>query len=70
LCDFVFLVGGEEFADRGFISPFWAMWAANVFFGVLGFYLLWLQKQELRIIHFAHFKEVLKKCLIFSKKKL
>jgi len=25
-----FLIGGEDIAERGYLSPFWAMWAANV----------------------------------------
>jgi len=26
------LIGGESLGDRGIVSPFWAMWAPNVFF--------------------------------------
>ena len=33
---YVFLIGGEDLADRSIISPFWAMWAPNVIFAVLG----------------------------------
>lgn len=36
---YLFLVGGEQLADRGVISPFTAMWAPNAFFGILGGYL-------------------------------
>ena len=32
----MFLIGGEELADRSFISPTVAMWAPNVVFGALG----------------------------------
>jgi lipopolysaccharide export system permease protein len=35
-----FLIGGEDLADRGLISPFWAMWAANILVGGIGLYLL------------------------------
>ena len=35
----MFLIGGEELADRGFISPAISMWAPNVLFGLLGAYL-------------------------------
>ena len=35
----MFLIGGEELADRGFISPAVSMWAPNVLFGLLGAYL-------------------------------
>jgi lipopolysaccharide export LptBFGC system permease protein LptF len=33
---YVFLIGGEELADRNIITPFWAMWAPNVLFTILG----------------------------------
>jgi len=32
----MFLIGGEELADRGLLPPSLAMWAPNLFFGVLG----------------------------------
>jgi len=35
-----FLIGGEDISDRGLLSPFWAMWAANILCGVGGLYLL------------------------------
>lgn len=35
----MFLIGGEELADRGFIAPAMAMWAPNVVFGSLGLHL-------------------------------
>ncbi len=33
---YVFLIGGEEFADRNIISPFWAMWTTNALFAAVG----------------------------------
>jgi lipopolysaccharide export system permease protein len=36
---YLFLVGGEQLGDRGMMSPFWAMWAPNVLFGLAGFFL-------------------------------
>ncbi len=33
---YVGLIGGESLGDEGTITPFWAMWAANVVFLVLG----------------------------------
>ena len=36
----MFLIGGEELADRGFIPPWTAMWAPNVVFGIIGALLL------------------------------
>ncbi len=35
-----FLIGGEDLADRGMVSPFWAMWTANFLIGMVGLYLL------------------------------
>lgn len=35
-----FLIGGEDLSDRGYISPFWAMWSANILVGGIGLYLL------------------------------
>ena len=37
---YVGLIGGEELADRGILSPFWAMWATNVLFTLVGLVLL------------------------------
>jgi len=33
---YLFLVGGEKFADRGRLDPFLAMWSANFFLVILG----------------------------------
>jgi lipopolysaccharide export system permease protein len=30
------MIGGEEFADRGYLSPFLAMWLGNIIIGVIG----------------------------------
>lgn len=35
-----FLIGGEDLSDRGIISPFIAMWGANILTGAAGLYLL------------------------------
>jgi lipopolysaccharide export system permease protein len=37
---YIGLIGGEELADRGILSPFWAMWATNVLFTAVGLVLL------------------------------
>ncbi len=39
---YVFLIGGEEFADSNLVSPFWAMWTPNVIFAALGCAILFL----------------------------
>ncbi|MBD3402827.1 LptF/LptG family permease [candidate division GN15 bacterium] len=41
-----FLIGGEDLADRGLVSPFWAMWSANFLIGAIGLYLLYLVLTE------------------------
>jgi lipopolysaccharide export system permease protein len=38
---YVCLIGGETLANRLLVPPFWAMWAPNVAFGVLGVVGLW-----------------------------
>ncbi|MCK4302542.1 MAG: LptF/LptG family permease, partial [candidate division Zixibacteria bacterium] len=49
-----FLIGGEDLADRGLMSPFWAMWGANVLMGVLGLYLLYVVVSEKPVL--AYFR--------------
>ncbi|MBN2012687.1 LptF/LptG family permease [candidate division KSB1 bacterium] len=41
-----FLIGGEELADRNLLSPFWAMWLANILVGGVGIYLVILTVRE------------------------
>jgi lipopolysaccharide export system permease protein len=36
----IFLIGGEELADRLYITPFWAMWSANILLALAGTYIL------------------------------
>jgi lipopolysaccharide export system permease protein len=33
---YIGLIAGEAVADRGYLSPFWAMWAANMLFTAIG----------------------------------
>ncbi|MBN1949396.1 MAG: LptF/LptG family permease [Candidatus Cloacimonetes bacterium] len=42
---------GEELADRGTISPFLAMWIANMIFAVIGIYLVILSVKEMKFIN-------------------
>ena len=37
---YVGLIGGEALADKGYLSPFWAMWAANVILTAIGIALM------------------------------
>ncbi len=47
-----FLVGGEDLADREIISPFLAMWSANIVVGIAGLYLLWRATYERTTLSF------------------
>ena len=41
-----FLIGGEDMADRGIITPFVAMWSANILMGIVGLYLNFIVVSE------------------------
>jgi lipopolysaccharide export system permease protein len=41
-----FLIGGEDLADRTIITPFWAMWSANILIGAAGLYLIYIVSTE------------------------
>ncbi|MBU0982272.1 MAG: LptF/LptG family permease [candidate division Zixibacteria bacterium] len=47
-----FLIGGEDVADRGIVSPFWAMWTANFLVGGLGLYLNYIVITEKPLLGF------------------
>jgi lipopolysaccharide export system permease protein len=51
-----FLIGGEDMADRGLVSPFWAMWSANFLIGAVGLYLLYIVVTERPV--FSMFRSV------------
>ncbi len=46
----VFLIGGEELADRQIVSPFIAMWLANLIVGFFGVYLTYRTVKETTFI--------------------
>jgi LPS export ABC transporter permease LptG len=50
-----FLISGETLADNLVISPFAAMWTANIVIGVCGLFLLFLMIKETKFISFAFF---------------
>jgi lipopolysaccharide export system permease protein len=56
-----FLIGGEKLADRGFISPFWGMWAANVIMGTLGLLLTYRSAKETVTLEFGFVKKLIPK---------
>lgn len=47
-----FLIGGEDVADRGIVSPFWAMWSANILVGAIGLYLNYVVVSEKPVFSF------------------
>ena len=46
-----FLIGGEEFADRGMLHPALSMWLPNLILGLLGILMCYWQSHELWIIN-------------------
>ena len=46
------LIGGEDLADRGIISPFLAMWLANIIVGGAGLYVLYITVTEKELLDF------------------
>ncbi len=58
-----FLIGGEELADRGYISAFLAMWSANIIIGALGIYILIKSAKETTFISWEWTKKIIPKRL-------
>lgn len=58
-----FLIGGEQLADRGTISPFMSMWLPNIILGILGLYLIYINSKDRKKIRFEMFN------LLFKRKK-
>ena len=56
-----FLIGGEQLADRGTISPFMSMWLPNIILGVLGLYLIYINSKERKKIRFEMFNFIFRK---------
>jgi len=61
-----FLIGGEKLSDRGIISPFWGMWAGNVFFGIVGIFLIIRTNLEVKNISFELFKKFIPKSFSYK----
>ena len=57
-----FLIAGENFADRGAISPFLSMWLPNIILSLLGIYLIYRNSKNRSKIRFEMFN------LLFRKK--
>ncbi len=62
----VFLIGGEDLADRKYMTPFLAMWTPNIIVGIAGFILIWRAVKETKFINWDHLISLLK---IFKGKK-
>ena len=66
---FVFLIYygcltlGEELADKGVISPFLAMWIANIIFSIIGVYLVVMSVKEMKFINLNKIKDKTNKLL-------
>ncbi len=57
----IFLIGGEELADRRFLPPFAAMWAANFIVGTAGLYLTWRAVKESSFINWDKLARIFKR---------
>jgi len=58
-----FLIGGEKLSERGFFSPFWGMWTANILLGIIGIFLLVKSVKETVTINITFFKKIIPKQL-------
>ena len=52
----IFLISGEEFADRGYLSPALSMWLPNLVLGPLGLFMCYRHSQELGFLKFNLFR--------------
>jgi lipopolysaccharide export system permease protein len=50
---YLFLVGGEKFADRGKLDPALAMWMANLVLVAIGIPIFWRTLREGRLFSFT-----------------
>jgi lipopolysaccharide export system permease protein len=55
----VFLIGGEDLADRGRVAPWLAMWAPNFLFFGLALYLIWRERRGRATVPVHVFKGLL-----------
>ncbi len=65
----VFLIGGEDLADRKFMTPFIAMWLPNIIVGGGGMYLLWRAVKESTFIHWEWLSILMSKFRFIGKSK-
>ena len=55
------LIGGEDLADRGYISPFLSMWLANIIVGAFGAYIFFRTVRETTFFRFDFLKRWLQR---------
>ncbi|OGU27181.1 MAG: permease [Ignavibacteria bacterium GWA2_35_9] len=56
-----FLIGGEKLSERGFFSPFWGMWTANILLGISGILLTIRSVKETVTIRFSSLRKLIPK---------
>ena len=56
-----FLVGGEKFADRNIVSPFWGMWSANILLGIVGILMIMRVAKSSATLQFSALQNFFKK---------
>ena len=49
----IFLISGEEFADRGYLSPALSMWLPNLVLTPLGLFMCYIHSQEQRFLNIS-----------------
>jgi lipopolysaccharide export system permease protein len=57
----VFLIGGEDLADRKIMPPSLAMWAPNIIVGAAGLYLTWKTVKETSFINWDRLAKLFKR---------
>ena len=56
---YIGLIAGEALADRNVLTPFWAMWAANILLTIVGLFLLARMGRESSTTRGGDFREML-----------
>ncbi|MCJ7812182.1 LptF/LptG family permease, partial [bacterium] len=59
----IFIIAGEQLADRGYVSPFIAMWIANFLVGAGGIYLMNKSVRESPFIPWNRWVQAFKKII-------
>jgi len=57
----IFLIGGEDLADRKIMPPALAMWAPNIIVGTAGLYLTWKAVKETAFINWDRLSAIFKR---------